>query len=203
MVTWAILFAWLSPAASCNRLTLSISCIDIRHSSRLAAMSIPPPPPPQSPSGQRDPSLFGRFKWFAAAWCRTPAGGGTTALATLYLYPFSRMLRAETPRVLPRHTSLPFFSAVFALSSYMSFAGYGRDGAGVLSAWSMVYLLVNARNGAKGWVAMSRPGGGPRAATLAVMGWNAVAGSGVFLFGWGGQGGGGGWKMKMPEAEAV
>ncbi|KAK6358865.1 hypothetical protein TWF696_000045 [Orbilia brochopaga] len=166
-------------------------------------MSIPPPQPPPQPSGQRDPSLFGAFKRVAATWARTPIGGGASAITTMCLYPFSRMLRNEQPRVLPRHTTLPFFSAVFALSSYMSYAGYGRDGAGVLSAWSMVYLLMNARNGAKGWIAMSRPGGGLRASHIVLMGMNAIAGSGVFLFGWGGRGGGGGWKMKMPEAEAV
>ncbi|KAF3917517.1 hypothetical protein ABW21_db0209395 [Orbilia brochopaga] len=160
-------------------------------------------PPPQPPSGQRDPSPTGSLKVLAAGWARTPVGGAVSALSTVSLYPAARMLQNSTPRVLPRHTMLPFFSAVFALSSYMSFAGYGRDGAGVLSAWSMVYLLMNARNGARGVIAMARPGGVLRVTQVAVMGLNAIAGSGVFLFGWGGRGGGGGWKMKMPEAEAV
>ncbi|KAF3934745.1 hypothetical protein ABW20_dc0107452 [Dactylellina cionopaga] len=165
--------------------------------------SLPPPPPPPS-SPRDDTSLYGKLKLCSAIWCKSPVGGATTAAFTAYLFPFARMIRDERPRILPRPTPLPFFSAIFAVSSYMSYLGYGRDGAGVLSAWSMVYLLMNARSSSsKGTIAISRPGGGPRAVTLGLMGWNAISGTGVFLLGWGGSRGGGGWRMKMPETEAA
>ncbi|KAK6497986.1 hypothetical protein TWF506_004231 [Arthrobotrys conoides] len=160
----------------------------------------PPPPPPNTPN---DNSLYGKLKTYSSLWCRTPTAGAVTALTTTYLYPFARLTRLETPLVYPRPFPLPFFSAIFAFSSYMSYAGYGRDSAGVLSAWSMVYILMNVRgkNSKSGTMAVGRPGGGMRVFALGVMGWNAIAGTGVFLFGWGHGRGGGGWRMAMPEAE--
>ncbi|KAF3915982.1 hypothetical protein AA313_de0208546 [Arthrobotrys entomopaga] len=166
-------------------------------------MPSPVPPPPPTPSDPKDDkSLYGRFKVASALWCRSPISGASTALLTAYLYPFARLLRNEHPRVLPRPTFLPLSSVMFTLSAYMAFTGYGQDAAGVLSSWSMIYLLMNGRNSDKGGrIAIGRPGGGPRVLTLGVMAWNAVSGCGVFLFGWGGGRGGGGWKMKMPDAE--
>ncbi|EPS35718.1 hypothetical protein H072_10843 [Dactylellina haptotyla CBS 200.50] len=177
------------------------------HLKGVAASVMPssiPPPPPAPTDPKDDKSLYGRFKLASALWCRSPVSGASSALLTAYLFPFARMLRDERPRILPRPAFLPVTSLTFALSAYMSYLGFGRDAAGVLSSWSMIYLLMNGRNSDKnGRIAISRPGGGPRVLALGVMAWNAVSGSGVFLFGWGGGRGGGGWRMKMPEAEAA
>lgn len=60
----------------------------------------------------------------------------------------------------------------------MSYVGYGRDSAGVLSAWSMVYILMNVRgkNSKNGTMAVGRPGGGMRIFALGVMGWRVEDG---------------------------
>ncbi|KAF3936666.1 hypothetical protein ABW19_dt0209352 [Dactylella cylindrospora] len=158
--------------------------------------SLPPPPPLPSNQGDDPTTAYGKFKRYAGIWARGPIAPALTAGLVALLYPASAILRHQKPPILPRPLPIPFFSSIFLLSSYMSYSGYPRDSAGVLSAWSMVYLLMNARRGRMG---VNMVGGGQRVGVAMLMGWNAVSGTGVFLFGWGGRGGGGGWKMRTPE----